>query len=136
MEAATGGALDDSEIVDDCLADASMDPVDEDDSDDDGNDGEFMVYEKITKGRRANFPKIGAGCAESWSPPTATCNSFEVLTTTTSAPAPPISWAYRPSPALSRMSEESDESVTDIICREIEEAQARWIFSVGECHSG
>ena len=117
LETATGGALDDLEIADDCFADAPMDLVDEDDSDDDGNDGDFVAHEQVTKGLRANSPKSDAGSAESWSPPTATHNSFEALTATTSAPSPPISWDYRPSPAHSRVCEESTESVTDRICR-------------------
>ena len=111
LEIATGGALDDLEIANDCLPDAPMDPVDDDDSDDDGNDGDFVAYEQVTKCRRANSPKSDAAWTGSWSPPTATRNYFEALTAAIPAPAPPMSWDYRPSPAHSRLSEESTEAV-------------------------
>jgi hypothetical protein len=115
-----------------------------DNSDSECDDGDFIAhynddnatsqryipdYTTVTRdshGRGSNSSRSASLSSGSWSPqevPVVLFNTFGTLNPATPAPAAPSSWDYRPSPAHSRVSEESTESVTDRIIREIEESR-------------
>ena len=62
----------------------------------------------------------------SWTPPTPTRNAFQALSVDAPAPAAPVSWDFRRSSP--GRSDDSVESVTGRICREIVEAQTMFGF--------